>query len=91
MDEICRAICAANPFKEQKGNFRRIAFLLFREPLLPKVQGFYYCPVSFYINCLQVLQQTAALTYQAEQRALRAVVVLVRLEVFRKVADTVGE
>ena len=49
------------------------------------------CSVALDIDLFQILQQLAALTYQAQQRALGSEVVLVAFEVFRKVADTVRE
>ena len=45
--------------------------------------------VAFDVDLLQIFQQRAALTYQAQQCALGSEVVFVALEVFRKVADTV--
>ena len=45
------------------------------------------CPHLFLVDYLQL----AALTYQAQQGALGSEVVLVALEVFSKVVDTVGK
>ena len=47
------------------------------------------CSVALDIDLFQILQQLAALADQTQQRTLRAEVVLVAFEVFRKVADTV--
>ena len=49
------------------------------------------CSVALDIDLFQILQQLAALADQTQQRTLRAEVVLVAFEVFRKVADTVGK
>ena len=43
------------------------------------------------VYLLEVLQQLAALAYQAQQGALGAEIVAVVLEVFSKVVDTVGK
>ena len=47
--------------------------------------------VALDVDLFQILQQRAALTDQAQQCALGSEVVLVALEVFSKVADTVGK
>ena len=47
--------------------------------------------VALDVDLFQILQQRAALTDQAQQCALGSEVVFVALEVFCKVADTVGK
>ena len=47
--------------------------------------------VALDVYLLEVLQQLAALAYQAQQGALGAEIVAVVLEVFSKVVDTVGK
>ena len=49
------------------------------------------CSVALDVDLLQVFQQRAALADQAQQCALGSEVVLVALEVFSKVVDTVGK
>ena len=49
------------------------------------------CSVALDIDLFQILQQLAALAYQAQQGALGAEIVAVVLEVFSKVVDTVGK
>lgn len=57
--------------------------------LLAEVERLDDGAVALDVHLLEVLQQLAALTYQTQQCALRAEVVLVVLEVLSKVADTV--
>ena len=54
-----------------------------------EVERFDDCAVALDVNLFQVLQQRAALTYQAQQGALGSEVVFVAFEVLCKVADTV--
>lgn len=62
-----------------------------RMGLFPEAESFDDSPVSFDVVFLEVFEKLAAFTDQAQQRSLGAEVVLVLLEVFRKVADTVRE
>ena len=59
--------------------------------LFPDTQGFDYCPVAFDINHLQIIELFAALTDQAQQRALCPVVMPVLFQRLCKVVDTVGK
>ena len=78
--------------KEEEGVTRHCCLstpLFIFDLLLTEVKSLDNCAVTLNVNLLQVLQQLATLTYEAQQRTLRAKVVLVALEVLCKVADTV--
>jgi len=78
--------------KEEEGVTRHInpvPSLFVFDLLFAEVESLDDCAVTLDVNLLQVLQQLATLTYEAQQRTLRSEVVLVAFEVLRKVADTV--
>ena len=64
-------------------------FRLILTSLFSDAKPFDQSTISFDINLLEVLKQLAAFTDQTQQCALGAEVVLVCLEVIRKVVDTV--
>ena len=77
-----------------EGNSLQIAFIATLPLvllLLTEVEGLNDCAVALDINLLEVHQQLTTLTYQTQQCALGAEVVLVAFEVLCKVADTVRE
>lgn len=70
---------------------RIVAAAFISDLLLTEVERLDNRAVTLDVNLLQVLQQLAALTYEAQQRTLRTEVVPVVFEVLSKVADTVRE
>ena len=76
-------------FLENEGNPSRELPSSLPHGLLAEVQRLDDRAVALDVDLLEVLQQLAALTYQAQQGALGSEVVLVALEVFSKVVDTV--
>ena len=78
-------------FLENEGNPSRELPSSLPRGLLAEVQRLDNRAVALDVDLLEVLQQLAALTYQAQQGALGSEVVLVALEVFSKVVDTVGK
>ena len=69
----------------------RLSSAFFAAVLFSAIQRLHDRPVTLDIHLFQIIEQFAAFTYQAQQRALRAVVVAIALQVFRKVVDTVGK
>ena len=89
---LCFAHYARPHKKEEEGVTRHInpaPSLFVFDLLFAEVESLDDCAVTLDVNLLQVLQQLATLTYEAQQRTLRSEVVLVAFEVLRKVADTV--
>ena len=72
----------ATPRRELPSFFRRLR-------LLAEVERLHDRAVALDVDLLEILEQLAALAHQTQQRPLRPEVVLVALEVFSKVADTV--
>ena len=70
---------------ENEGNPSRELPSSLPRGLLAEVQRLDDRAVALDVDLLEVLQQLAALTYQAQQGALGSEVVLVALEVFSKV------
>ena len=66
-----------------------LGFFLMR--LLTKVKGLHDLAVSLNVFFLQIIEELTTFTYEAEKSALCVVVLLVGLQVFRQVSDTVGK
>ena len=83
-------------FKEaSKGLFQcppiAAASLIFLIVLFTKVEVLHNLTVSLDVLALEVVKELATLTYEAEECTLCVVVLLVCLEVFCQVSDTVGK
>ncbi len=87
--------CVLSPgdYKKKANPPAEIAFFICNHPevLLPEVESFDYSSVSFDIILLEVLEKRPAFTDEAQKRPLRAEIMTILLEVFRKVVDTIGE